>query len=767
MGRFLKTSQAGRCLGYVIAFFFFLAIAGAGAVLGFLATYTEKLPDISAIQAYRPSETTKIYSSDGQLLANFFKENREIVPFSKIPDSLKLAILAIEDARFYEHKGVDAVGILRAVVANFKGQRIVQGGSTITMQLTRDLFLTQKRTFARKLQEITLAIQLERKYDKEKILELYLNQIYFGEGAYGVQAAAQTFFAKDVEKLTLSESALLAGLPKSPGRLSPFNNYDGAKQRQKIVLDKMAEIGFVTVEAADAAKTEKLKFMRGKAGLGGILRAPYFVTFVRDTLIDEYGAAFFLRGGLRVYTTINLKLQDMADKVIKDGVEYAKRSNLNISQGAMAVVETNTGYVRAVVGGIDFNKSQFNRATQATRQPGSAFKPFVYIAALENGYSPNKVLVDGPTSYWTGRFYWSPKNYDHKYRGAITLKSALQWSINVIAVKLNHELGPPVVMDYAKRLGITSLDPVRDQTLALALGGLTYGVKPLEMAGAFAAFGNEGMFCKPNAIKRVVLPTGVILKENSPACTQTLSPEAANTLTAMLRNVISAGTGRRANIGRPAAGKTGTTSDFKDAWFVGYTPQYSTAVWYGNDNNVPTRHVAGGNLPAQSWANFMKQALSGLPSADFSGDKLISEGYRDNESVKIKEVKEDKEKTNTSSKSTVEVEVCKISGKVANAYCSGIIVRSYPEGKQPGSVCTLHGPDGPAPENTNHEDRTETPPPAPSPTPAPPQDGGGTVEVDICKISGKLATPYCPEVITRKMSRGSVPGAACDLHKGD
>lgn len=759
MTLFLRKSQKGRFLAYLFVFFFFAGIALLGAVLGFIASYSEKLPDISAIEAYRPSETTKIYSSDGQLLASFFIENREIVPFSKIPDSLKLAVLAIEDARFYEHKGVDAVGILRALYENVKGKRIVQGGSTITQQLTRNLFLTQKRTFVRKLQEILLALQLERRYPKDKILELYLNQIYFGEGAYGVQAATQTYFAKDVSKLTLAESAMLAGLPKSPGKISPFANYDAARQRQKVVLDKMAELGFVTYETAEAAKAEKLKLVRGKSGTNGIYRTPYFVTFVRDQLIEEYGAAFFLKGGLRVYTTINLKLQELADKAILDGVSNGMKSGLRISQGALAVVETKTGYVRALVGGTDFKKSQYNRATQATRQPGSAFKPFVYVAALENGYTPFKVLVDGPTSYWIGNRYWSPKNYDHKYRGALTLKSALQWSVNVIAVKLIHELGPPLVMDYAKRLGITTLDPVRDQTLALALGGLTYGVKPIEMASAFASFGNEGSHCIPIAVKRVVLPTGVVLKENPPQCTQVIAPETANTITAMLENVIKGGTGRRAFIGRPAAGKTGTTSEFKDAWFVGYTPDLSCAVWYGNDNNVPTNHVAGGSLPAMTWAKFMRAATKGYPVVDFPGGKLITEGYRKNENISIKEKEYHTEKETSNSKATVEVEICKASGKVANAYCPNIVVRNYEDGKQPGAVCTLHGP---APEHGRTDEHTSS-----TPSSKPPSSGSDMVEVDICKISGKLATPYCPEVITKTLPRSQVPGSACDIHKGE
>ncbi len=761
MSLFIKKSQKGRFLAYLFVFFFFVGIALLGAALGFIASYSEKLPDISAIEAYRPSETTKIYSSDGQLLANFFVENREIVPFSKIPDSLKLAVLAIEDARFYEHKGVDIVGIFRAAVENFKGKRIVQGGSTITQQLTRNLFLTQKRTLVRKLQEILLALQLERRYPKDKILELYLNQIYFGEGAYGVQAAAQTYFAKDVSKLSMAESAMLAGMPKSPGNLSPFTNYEGAKQRQKIVLDKMAELGFITYEAAEAAKAQKLKFVRGKSGIGGILRTPYFVTYVRDQLIDEYGASFFLKGGLRVYTTLNLKLQELADKSVLDGVSNGMKSGMRTSQGALAVVETRTGYVRALVGGTDFKKSQYNRATQATRQPGSAFKPFVYVTALENGYTPYKVLVDAPVSYWIGNRYWSPKNYDHKYRGALQLKTALQWSVNVIAVKLIHELGPPLVMDYAKRLGITTLDPVRDQTLALALGGLTYGVKPIEMASAFASFGNEGEYCKPISVKRIVLPTGVVLKENSPSCTQVIAPETAHTITAMLENVIKGGTGRRAYIGRPAAGKTGTTSDFKDAWFVGYTPDLSCAVWFGNDNNVPTNHVAGGSLPAMTWAKFMHVATKGYPVVEFPGGKLITEGYRKNEErVSIKEKDENKnEAKTTSSKTMVEVEICKESGKVANAYCPGIIVRRYEEGKQPTAVCTIHGP---AKEHERAEDKGAPP----SPPKQQPQDNG-MVEVDICKISGKLATPYCPEVITKKLPRNKVPTAVCDIHKGE
>lgn len=752
-------SERGGFLAFLLFLFALFVLAVVGAALGFVISFSRQLPDVNTINEYRPSQTTKIFSSDGQLLASLFVENREVVPISKIPTELKLAIMAVEDARFYEHHGVDFHGVMRALLRNFKEKRVVEGASTITQQLARNLFLTRRKTLSRKLQEMMLALQIERKYSKEEIMELYLNQIYFGEGAYGVQIAAKTYFGKNPSDLTLAESALLAGLPRSPIAYSPYANFKLARARQEQVLNRMAEAGFITEAEAEKARQETIKLAPSRAAQA--YRAPYFVTYVLHVLEEEFGKDLVYRGGLRVHTTVDMRLQAMADKILKDSVERGKRY-YNISQGALVSVEPQTGYIRAMVGGVDFKQSQFNRAWQAKRQPGSAFKPFVYLAAFDNGFAPQTVLVDAPVEFALGGGkIWRPKNYDHRFRGALTLRRALQHSVNIIAVKLCDELGPATVVEYARRMGALSVDPERDLNLAVALGGLTYGVTPLEMASAFGVFGAEGMKAKPLGITRVTYENGTLLKEFMPERTQVVSRDVALVLTDVLRGVITGGTGRRAYIGRDVAGKTGTTSDFKDAWFVGYTPDLSTAVWFGNDNNVPTYHVAGGQLPAITWATFMREALKDVPKKEFAkAPKLEAE-------VEITQrIHEETEQE----KVLMDVELCKGTGKVATEFCPTIITKKLSPDQVPGP-CTVHEPVKTSPETpeTAPPEETQTPPsekkPEVSVKPAIPSSQDDTVEVEICRISGKLANEYCPEVIVRKFPKGSAPTASCDIHK--
>jgi len=712
---------------------FLITVGIIGSVIGMLAGYSKQLPDVDSISSYRPSETTKIYADNGELIANLYIENRTLVPLSQISENLQLAIIAVEDARFYEHRGIDIYRTLGALVENIRSRQVVQGGSTITQQLARSLFLTREKTASRKIKEVLLSFQIERRYSKEEILELYLNQIYFGQGAYGVKTAARVYFGKEIKDLSLAECALLAGLPRSPINYSPFNNPELAKKRQAVVLERMVEVGFIPQEQALKAKKAPLHLSKARTvGTMGF-RAPYFVTYVLDQLIDEYGAPLVYRGGLQVYTTLDLRMQAIADKALKSGIKQGLAQHLGTEQGAIAALDPRSGYIKVLVGGYDFKKSQFNRAWQAKRQPGSAFKPFVYLTALDNGYSPNDVFIDSPVEYLAGDKIWRPKNYDGKFRGSITLRRALEYSINIIAVKLIDKLGPAEVVEYAQRMGLSTVKRIEDENLALALGGLTYGVSPLQMASAFGIWGNEGIRCTPMAIKKITYSNGLLLKENLPQREEVISPATAFLITDMLKGVITHGTGRRASIGRPAAGKTGTTSDWRDAWFIGYTPELSSAVWIGKDDHSPMRRVVGGTLPAQIWAEFMKEALAKTSPSQFA------QSSREELRSLRRKTKEDEERESTPSSQEIEVEICKESGKLATPYCPEIIVRKFKPGEEPKGKCSIHGPEKKKPE----ED---------------------LIKVDICRISGKLANEYCPEVITKKMPRNEVPKEICKIH---
>lgn len=582
-----------------------------GAVL--LSSLRSNLPDVAAL--YRPpSQATRVYAANGELIASLYRENRAYVRLRDIPQALQQAVIAIEDERFYQHRGVDIRGVLRAAWRNLTRQAVVEGGSTITQQLARNLFLSPRRTLDRKLQEILLAVEIERRLTKEEILERYLNQVYFGNGAYGVEMAARLFFGKSARELTLPEAALLAGVIQAPSRYSPFDNLEGAKRRQAIVLDRMAELGYISRARAEAAKRVPLRLLPGvrNAGLVGV-RAPYFVSYILPALVERFGEDAVYSGGLRVYTTLDPRLQAIAQQVITRGIQEARRAGLRVTQGALVALEPGTGRVLAMVGGVDFGVSQFNRAWQARRQPGSAFKPFIYTAAVENGVSPDRVLLDAPVEYRiAGWGYWRPKNYDGSYWGPIPLRVALEHSRNIPAVRMLAELGPQTVIEVARRMGIRSpLQP----NLSLALG--TSEVTVLEMASAFATLAAGGIQADPLAITKVVDARGRVLEEARPSRRMALRPEVAYLMTDLLRGVILRGTGRAADVGRPAAGKTGTTDDYRNAWFVGYTPELAVAVWVGNDDNSPTNRITGGSLPARLWARFVREALRGRPVQNF------------------------------------------------------------------------------------------------------------------------------------------------------
>ncbi|MDR7481736.1 MAG: penicillin-binding protein 1A [Armatimonadota bacterium] len=589
------------------------ALIGGGVAVGVAVAVGRQVHDVSRLYA-PPSQTTRIYAENGELIASLYRENRRIVPLTAVPLVLRQAVIAIEDERFYTHRGIDPRGIARALWRNLREGAVVEGGSTITQQLARNLFLSQERALSRKVAEMLLAIEIERRLTKDEILERYLNLVYFGQGAYGVEMAAQVYFGKPARDVTLGEAALLAGLIRAPSVYSPYRNPGLARARQELVLQRMVQLGYITPAQAAAAQAARIALApASNAGLVGI-RAPYFVSFILTRLLETYGEELVYKGGLQVYTTLDPRLQALADQAVRRGLEAAVRRRLNATQAALVALDPRTGAIRAMIGGADFARSQFNRAWQARRQPGSAFKVFVYTTAISRGIPPTRILEDLPTTYrLPGAPPWTPKNYDGKFSGPVTLRRALEQSINVPAARMIAELGPKDVVATARKMGIESpLQPV----LSLALGSAD--VTPLEMSVAFAALANGGLRVHPLAILKVTDARGKVLEEYRPRRELALEPDVAYVMTDLLKGVIERGTGRAAALGRPAAGKTGTTDDYRNAWFVGYTPYLAAAVWVGNDDNTPMRRVVGGGLPAEIWAAFMKPATQAHPPDDWT-----------------------------------------------------------------------------------------------------------------------------------------------------
>jgi len=594
-----------------------LVVSGSGVMAGMALAFNRKLPDVSALYA-PPDEATRIYGTNNELIASLYRENRASVPLQGIPDELREAVIAIEDDRFYQHHGVDFRGTLRAVLHNLLAGGVVEGGSTITQQLARNMFLTQRRLISRKLAEMMLALEIERRLTKDEIVERYLNQVYFGNGAYGVEMAARVYFGKSAGNLNLAESAMLAGIIRSPSTATPFQNLELAKERQRTVLRRMADLGYITPKQADDAAVQTIKLSQeGNAGLIGI-RAPYFVSYILPYLLERYGEDLVYNGGLRVYTTLDPKLQAAAENAIRDGIDQAQKDKLEVTQGALVTLDPHSGYIKAMIGGYDFAQSQFNRAWQARRQPGSSFKVFIYTAAMAKGMTPTKVIVDEPITFEIfgtvkpEDSIWTPKNYDESYRGPMTLREALEQSINIPAIKTINEVGPQAVVDYAKRMGITSpLQP----NLSLALG--TNDVTLMEMASAFGTLATLGVHADPIAVLRVTDREGRVLEERTSRRTLALGADIAYMMTDLMKGVILRGTGTAANIGRPVAGKTGTTDDYKNAWFIGFTPYLVTGVWLGNDDNTPMNRVVGGTVPAHIWGAYMKAAVQDTPPDDW------------------------------------------------------------------------------------------------------------------------------------------------------
>jgi len=580
----------------------------AGGLVG-LATSFRNLPDVRVLRTYVPTETTYIYDVKGKSLASLHGEaNREVVKLDKVNPTLKRAVIAMEDSHFYLHHGINPNSVGRALLVNWERGTVVEGGSTLTMQLVKNLFLSRKRMFSRKIAEAVLAIRVEQIFTKDQILEMYLNQIYWGHNNYGIQTAAQSYFAKSADKLNLAESAMLAGLIQSPEEYSPFVNYELAKQRQSVVLSRMRELGWITVAEEQAARKQKLKL--GQITSWQTSELPYITEAVVAELNERFGRDAVLKGGMRVQTTIDYNFQRMAEETVRQAHRNLRRRGLYPDQVALASVDPRTHFVKALVGGVSYDKSQFNRALQSRRQPGSSFKPFVYYTAFATGkYSPESTVIDGPVSYRDGSGWYSPRNYGGGYSGAVSIRTALMKSANVPAVKLGRAVGLDKVIETCRTLGIKSpMEPVT----SLPLGAI--GMTPLEMAGAYATFASTGWHSDPTIIVRVTDTTGNVLLDNTPKPRRVLDPWAVASLNSVLQNVITGGTGTAAQIGRPAAGKTGTTSSERDIWFVGYVPQLATAVWVGNDNYRPLGGGAtGGVYVAPIWRDFMLKALKNEP----------------------------------------------------------------------------------------------------------------------------------------------------------
>ena len=692
---------------------------GLGSAIGVITWVINESPDISDYGQWKTSESTIIYASNGEPLTKLYKENRIYVGLKQIPENLQNAVVSIEDARFRSHHGLDFKGILRAIWVDLKHMAKVEGASTITQQLAKNALLTHKKLFSRKLQEMYIALQFERMYTKNEILEFYLNEIFLGHSAYGVQSAAKFYFNKDVENLTLSESALIAALIKAPNAYSPYRNKDSARSRRNIVLTKMAEQGYITEKQAQNAKQQAIKLERPTEDNEKL--APYFITHIRKKLIDKFGAQRVYTGGLEVHTTLDIKMQKQANSSIENALKegYIPTVSRKVGQGdkqpqlSLITVNPNNGHIKAMVGGRGNDK--FNRVTQAYRQPGSSFKPFVYTTAAKQGLGTGSVIDDSLKKYKTelnGDQTWMPKNYNEKYSGPTTLRIGLAKSVNVMAVKLLDKVGVPQTINTAQDLGINSLVE-KDRNLALALGGLTKGVTPLQMTQSYSVFATGGIRTNPIAITKVYDNYGTLIwnneAENETKKKVVLDEGVAYLVTDMLKSAVARGplvwgTGWRAKLNRPAAGKTGTTSNYTDAWFVGFTPKLVTSIWIGEDQprkmEYTKRNESGEIIKDQNGEKII-QTISSGEAAKLWGDYM-------REVVKNRPI-EDFSKPNN----VVTKEICIESGKVPNQYCPPQAHREelFLKNSAPQEKCSVHKE---------------------------------TKQVDIDTSTGKLATKYCP-----------------------
>jgi len=602
-GRRRARRKSRSFLGRMIYWGLVLTLWGVIAGIGTLVWIGIHLPPIQSLEIPKRPPSVLILGANGATLATRGDMGGAAVPLAELPNYVPKAFIAIEDRRFYSHHGIDPWGIFRAIVADLLHRGASQGGSTITQQLAKNLFLTQQRTVSRKLQEIVLALWLEHKFSKGQILELYLNRVYFGAGAYGVEAAAQRYFGKPARQLTLGEAALLAGLVQSPSRLAPSHNPDGAERRSRVVLADMVEQKLIGDEAARIALAHPARAVK-PAGAGS---ANYVADWVMDAVDDLVG---HFDDDIVVETTIDPALQNAAERALTDMLTQ-KGEKLAVGEGAL-VAMTPDGIVRALVGGRNYADSQFDRAIAAKRQPGSAFKPFVYLTALERGLTPDTVREDAPIAVKG----WKPENYEHEYFGPVTLTQALANSLNTVSVRLTLEFGPAAVTRTAYRLGITSaLEP----NASIALG--TSEVSPLELVSAYAPFANGGFGVSPHVIERVRTSDGKVLYARSAQILgRIVDARYVAMMNSMLHETLVSGTARHADLpGWLAAGKTGTSQDFRDAWFVGYTSHLVAGIWLGNDDNSPTRRATGGGLPVEIWSRFMKVAHQGVAPVPLPG----------------------------------------------------------------------------------------------------------------------------------------------------
>jgi 1A family penicillin-binding protein len=604
------------------------------------------------IDSIEVPEASVVFDIKGRPIKGLAEENRISIEFEEIPESFKAAIIAVEDKNFYNHHGIDFTGILRALFLNLKAGKITAGGSTITQQTAKTLYLSNERTISRKIKELFYALELERRYSKDEILTRYCNSIYFGHGAYGLEVAARTFFNKNARDLSVEESALLAGLPNAPSLYDPYVNPQAAKQRQRVVLQRMWEEGYITEAELEDIADRELQYQRADYVLG---EAPYFIAMVRDYVSEKYGERVVYQGGLKIYTTLDLDMQKAANKAYQEGM---KEREANV-QAALVALDVSNGDIRALIGGRDFALSNYNRVF-SERQPGSTFKPFLYSLAMEWGMTQAEQIKCEEVEFKlpTGDTY-TPEDYgDDKYHWKeFTLKEALMISDNVIAVRLNHLLGPQDVANHAEKFGFKNIEPI----LSLPLGSKE--VTPLDMAAAYSVFANEGIYSRPRYILKVMDQYGQVLEESDSQQRRVVSPENAYIISDMLKGVLEAGgTGShlKALVGRPAAGKTGTTDDYNDAWFVGYTPQLCCAVWVGYDQGRNV-NLVGGVGAGPIWANFMREASANLAPRDFKKPDAVNL-----------------------------INVCLDSGLVAAESCPRSKQMAFIEGSEPREICYYH-----------------------------------------------------------------------------
>jgi 1A family penicillin-binding protein len=625
---------ATRLRRFRIIFYLGLSLTGLGALsaIGLFFIAVRNLPRVpEPLSRIIETPPTEIFAATGERL--MIIGGREVIPLNRISPYFIQAVIATEDHRFWEHHGIDKLRTLKALWITLFKPGTIQGASTITQQLAKNLFFSYERTYMRKFRELLVSMQIETQYGKREILEAYLNQIPFGVGAYGIEQAALSFFGKPALELNLAESALLAGLPKSPTRYNPYRYFDRAKKRQQLVLARMSAVGYITAEEAQEAFQARLQFVPRAAGAP---KSNYFLDLVLHDLEERYGPEVVYHGGLKVSTTLDPQLQFRAIESLQNGLTKLERlmgisagnetdesQSLSQLQGALVAVECNSGAVNALLGGRDYSQSEFNRAVENNRLPGSGFKPFLYYAAFEKlGLNPASVFVDKPiTIAVAGAPDWRPANFEREHEGPMILKQALVKSINSIAAQLVERTGPDAVIDAARRCGITSpLSPV----YSVALG--TSGVSPLEMATAFSTFATGGVQHEPFWIRRVEDPLGRVLEEHIVRGRRSLDPGIAYQVVDMMRGVLTTGTGRivrQMGFDLPAAGKTGTSDDFRDSWFTGFTPTLSVSVWVGFDRGIRMRDangvgITGGRGAAPIWADFMTKATDGEPAREFT-----------------------------------------------------------------------------------------------------------------------------------------------------